>query len=145
MIWHYTTIDHLKDIVTDGVLNVTAVGVKAREKPAVWFSTQQDWESTANKAISFDGISYHTATPEEMDTTCGRARIGVAEETAPHDWKAFKRLSGIRAINAKALYQTALGQGAKPNDWRVSFETVATHKWLRVEVFEDGKWQDYQS
>jgi hypothetical protein len=68
------------------------------------------------------------------------ARIGVAAETAPHDWQAFKRLSGIPANEAGGLYAVAVGRCARPGEWYVIFEPVPRERWLAIEVWDGSAW-----
>jgi hypothetical protein len=70
----------------------------------------------------------------------GLARIGVAAEAAPCDWKAFKEQSGISSSAAKDLYNTAVSSGSRPGQWFASFERVPASKWLAVEILEGVQW-----
>ena len=61
----------------------------------------------------------------------------------PHDWRAFKRLSGIVPRVARALYETAISHGSHPGQWFVSFSSIRRDKWLTVETWNGEKWVPY--
>lgn len=141
ILWHYTIKDYLSRIIETGEIRPATAGITAREKPCVWFSTNQTWEPTANKLIERqDGF----ICPGTKETTekygGGLVRIGVAPETAPHNWHAFKRLSNISAKVAKAMYNAGIDSGAKPSEWFVSFNSVPRPKWLAVETWNGVAW-----
>src|SRR5688500_10215127 len=96
--WHYTTAKCFRKIVQDGVIRPATEGLDHGERPAVWFSLNEIWEETACKGRIVDGVRQ----PLDRDGTAryggGLVRIGVAPVTAPHDWPAFQRTSGIRPV-----------------------------------------------
>jgi len=51
LVWHYTLLTKLQMILNDGLIKPTDVMIDPREKPAVWFSSNQAWEPTATKNI----------------------------------------------------------------------------------------------
>jgi hypothetical protein len=107
----------------------------------VWFSSNQDWERTVWKAIRYpDGTTVQLDSMEELAEYCGLVRFGVAPETAPHDWRALKELSGMSARLARGLYEAAIERGANPNEWFGTFDPVPRELWVAVEVYENGKW-----
>ena len=139
--WHYTVRQRLDGLLRAGVLPLATAGLPAGERPVVWFSSNQLWEETANQAWQRpDG----TINPGNKEATHllggGLARIGVLPETAPHDWKAFKALSGIKAAKARGMYGAGIGAGARPGEWFVSFEPVPRSQWLAVEVWDGAQW-----
>ena len=142
IVWHYTVGEHLTKILTDGEIRPATTMVAVGEKPAVWFSLRDDWEPTANKLIQHPDGSVELGTKETThENGGGLARIGVAPETAPHDWQAFKRLSGVKPKVASALYNAAIADGASPRDWRVSFSSVPISEWLAIEVWDGENWR----
>lgn len=70
----------------------------------------------------------------------GLVRIGVSTETAPHNWQALKRLSGMKSRMAKGLEATGSKLNSRPSEWFGTFETVPRQKWAAVEVYQDGQW-----
>src|SRR5262249_4007540 len=135
--WHYTVRQRLAGILRDGVLPLATAGLPAGERPAVWFSSNQPWAESANQAWP---PPHGTIQPGNKEAAHllggGLARIGVLPETAPHDWKAFKALSGIKAAKARAMYSAAIGAGARPGEWFASFEPVPRSQWVAVEVWD---------
>jgi len=50
-VWHYTTWEAFEDIGISMIINTTSLGIEFNEKPAVWFSTNPDWEETVRKVL----------------------------------------------------------------------------------------------
>ena len=95
MRWHYTTLSKLPLIIQSGRL-IALEG--AQQRATVWFSSNDAWEPTASKGISFEtdsGPIHRTATIDEMfELAGGPVRIGVEDSTAPYDWEDYKKFSG---------------------------------------------------
>jgi hypothetical protein len=139
--WHYTTGLCYDAIITDGIILPATAYVPEKEKPIVWFSTNADWDPTANKMRATDDGRLTTLTREETAHAGGGLfRFGGAPKTAPYDWRALKELSGMSARTARGLYRTAVDSGASPYDWRGTFDPVLREKWLVVERFSQGVW-----
>ena len=143
MLWHYTIGRCLVQILRDGYIRPARAGVPAGERPIVWFSQHRDWEPTACKDVRGPDGTRRTLTKEEMQEMDALIRIGVERETAPHDWRALKQLSGMSPKMAQGLQRSALQQGARPGDWRGTFENVPQAEWLAVEVLLDERWQSF--
>jgi hypothetical protein len=140
-LWHYTTGENFVQIVTDDAIKPATEHVPKSERPIVWFSLNQWWEPTANKGRRTSDGRIVTATMLEMcELGCGLARIGVDPETAPYDWKTLRELSGMSPAMARGLYNAAIKQGARPGEWRGTFESVPQSQWTAVEVLQDGRW-----
>jgi hypothetical protein len=141
-VWHYTTARRLAAILQAGELRFAAGLLPKGEKPVVWFSSNEEWEPTANIPLRQPDGRMAIAT---KDATCllegGLARIGVACETAAHDWEAYKRLSGITPKHAREMYKAAIAQGARPGQWFANFEPVPRSQWLAVEVWDGREWR----
>lgn len=137
--WHYTVGMYLPKIIASGAINPATAGVPVGERPAVWFSTHPVWEETANKAIvtPLGAIRTRKATHKHAG---GLVRIGVSRETAPHDWAAFKSMSGITRTMAGQLESAAIKMGGKPRNWFVSFDPVTYEQWLCVEAWNGKRW-----
>lgn len=139
--WHYTVLQHIIQIDNDGVIKPATAGVPQDEKPIVWFSTNQDWEPTANKcAVNGDGLIIDLNKEQTEMLGGGLVRIGVDAETAPYDWRALKELSGMSGRIAQGLYDAAIACGARPGDWWGTFDPVPRSKWTAAEVFKNGSW-----
>ncbi|MCO6457455.1 MAG: hypothetical protein J5I93_19310 [Pirellulaceae bacterium] len=142
LLWHYTTVQKLDSIVHSGAIQPSAPPRERDEKPVVWFSSRPDWDPTANPVVAAAGgrTRRYATLDETIVVGGGLARIGVAAEVAPHDWKAYKRLSGVSPRRAKAMYDRALALGSRPSSWFVSFAAVPRQQWQAVEVCVDGQW-----
>ena len=49
--WHYTVGERLARIIALGEIRTSTTGVRASEKPVVWFSTNPVWENTAGPVL----------------------------------------------------------------------------------------------
>lgn len=131
LLWHYSKGVHFRSIVDDGCLRPATVGVVPPERPAVWFSGRQVWEPTVAMAEPMASFAARMG---------GLIRIGVQADVAPHNWTAFRRLSGARREVVRGLTRGARSVGANPDDWRVSFDPVPRERWAAVEVWDAGAW-----
>jgi hypothetical protein len=50
VVWHYTTGEKLNLIISTRALRPTSAEIADGELPALWFSKEQIWEPTAQKA-----------------------------------------------------------------------------------------------
>jgi hypothetical protein len=139
--WHYTTVPFLRLILLDQAIKQATIGVEPGEKPAVWFSSNQTWEETANKGmVTPYGETVRLNKEQTHKRAGGLARVGVEPDSAPNDWNAFKRLGGIRPEEARRLYVAGLMRGARPGEWFCSFEPVPADKWVAIEVWDGEAW-----
>jgi hypothetical protein len=144
-LWHYTTGENFVQIVEDDAIKPATEHVPKNERPIVWFSLNQRWEQTANKGRRTADGRRVTATMMEMcELGGGLVRIGVAPETAPYDWKTLRDLSGMSSAMARGLYNAAIEQGARPGEWRGTFELVPQSQWTAVEVLRDNVWVPFE-
>lgn len=140
-VYHYTIGDRLEQIVSSGEIRPAVAGVTRGERPAVWFSTNPEWEETANKPIMDKrGRVWKGNRETTREMGGGLVRIAVLPEAAPHTWEAFRRLSGISPRMADALERAARIEGASPDEWRVSFGAVPRAQWIDVEVWTETGW-----
>lgn len=144
MLWHYTVGDWWELILKDEVIKLADKNVPKYERAVVWFSSSDNWEETANKSVMTpDGL--HDCDREDTALIGhGLFRIGVAPEVAPYRWNDYKKLSGIKAKHANALYGVAIMRGSRPGDWYVSFDPVPKDKWLAVQKWEESAWIDHK-
>ncbi len=141
ILWYYTTLNKLVEILAQGQITPSAAGVPRKEKPAVWFSANQTWDPAANLPWQDpDGSTVRLSKDQTFVMGGGLARIGIAPQTAPHDWKTFKQQSGISPKAAKEIYNTAIQGGSRPGQWFASFENVPKSKWLTIEILEGDAW-----
>jgi len=144
IVWHYTTGNLLPLILKDGLVRLATANIDEDERPAVWFSSNQIWEKTSTKGMITSDSKLVTLTKEEMCRLCdGLARISVERNVAPHNWEAYKKMSGVSAKMAGGMKQSAYTVGARISEWFVSFEAVPCEKWLGIEVWNGSSWEPY--
>jgi hypothetical protein len=138
--WHYTTAEKFIQIARDGVIKPSPAYSPASERPIVWFSSNQEWERTANKSV----LNPDGTVAGDMMTTLksggGLVRIGVSPETAPYDWWTLTTLSGMSVRTAQILYRAAIETGARAGDWWGTFDPVPRSRWTAVHVYQKGHW-----
>lgn len=143
--WHYTVGQRWEQIRASGVIRLATALVPKGERPVVWFTRRETWEPTATTLMQGPDGNRHDASDLEIKVRLGgKIRIGVAPETAPHSFAAFRRLSGIDPRFADGLAVVAREHGSDAEDWFVSFDPVPASAWLRVEWWFGGAWQPVQ-
>jgi hypothetical protein len=171
IVWHYTTGNALPAIVRSGKLRPST---RPGEPRIVWCSTRQDFEPAVCKFMErrtglADAIRLilppqttedvarlwrivaaygHVETPAEMEKRGrGLYRVGVAPETAPYDWPAIVRLSGISEFEAYCVDLTDYmrANGTDRADWRGSFEPIPADLWLAVEKWDGHRWRSWSA
>jgi hypothetical protein len=145
LVWHYTTETHLNEILASRVLLLKAAGPTVlNERPGVWFSKEQIWEPTAQKARR------NPRTGEEkllgMRGTyenAGLGRIGVdAERTLLLDFDTFVATCEMPAKIVRAMKKWGQGQGANPRNWMCSLEPVGIEQWIAFGRYDGMHWRD---
>jgi hypothetical protein len=140
-LFHYTTASRLRLILECELIKVATAGVHPGERPAVWFSSNPDWEPTATKLLQDPETgAVRKLSFFEMAKLDTPVRIEIAPRAAPYTWEAFTQLSGCSRKMLKSLEKAALEVGAAPSQWRVSFAPVGCDDWLAVEIWMDGEW-----
>jgi hypothetical protein len=141
MLWHYTFGHNYERIRADQAIKPMATYVAKEACPVVWFSRNQVWEATATKGLSTeDGMVTNCSMEELAQHGGGLYRIGVAQETAPHNWDDFVRIGKISREVALELRRFAKLRNSNRKDWFVSFEPVVQDKWVAVEVLDNHTW-----
>ena len=141
VLWHYTVRAHLHRILADGQLRPVAIAGLKHVKPVVWFTAHTDWEPMANRLWQDpNGKWVRLGKDPTIVLFGGLARIAVAKDVAPLDWKAYKDQSGAPPKLVKAIYDEAVSLGSRPGQWFATFQTVPREQWLAVEVWENEAW-----
>lgn len=142
-LWHYTTTAHIKEIFDSGALKPTAIRIDEGERPALWLSTNSDWERTVTKRLR---LPTGDATPALQRDELAKAgvtpvRIKVNSKSIKvHSWVQFKKISGIRLRTVKRLETTAKENGANPVEWYATFDSIPLEKWVSLDFWIDGNW-----
>lgn len=137
MRWHYTSVVRLRRILSSGVLLPHSC---EDERAAVWFSSNQTWEQTACKRLSY---MRRRLTFEEMVGVVGCARVGVERSDLLTfcDWWEKYLVPNEFAIS---IALGGMELGGHPGEWFASVEPVTRKDWRSVQVWKDGQWTNLE-
>lgn len=145
-IWHYTVRDFFAGIVRDRTIKPAANFAGGQARPAVWFSTNQDWEPMAGKNLTCADGSVRLLQRDELHTIgITPIRIGVSPQVAPHTWHDYKRFSEMPAKIASNIVSLAARVNSKPSWWLATFDAVPRDQWISVEHFDGWQWRPMPS
>ena len=137
--WHYTINKRAVLILKDGFIRPATAYVPADEIPIVWFSTNQNWEPTANKALINDsGHATSLTMQETIQVGGGGWRFGMPTEKLIYYRKAIQA-ANISAGTARGLEQAARDVGSNPTWWWGAIEPVNVSDCI-VERLEGDTW-----
>ena len=140
--WHYTTCVQLEEILQSGKLIPTGAHREPGERPALWFSMNQVWETTATKEVKLDGGVRYLNSMAKVHKVLGIIRIGVNPvKVRLLGFASFARKSGISKAGAASLRDTGREVGADVYEWRVSFEPIPAEQWAAIEVRTGERWE----
>ncbi len=134
LVWHYTVLPKVKIIKQDPQLRPFG---KPGILPAVWFSTEQDWEPTAAcnwQAEKADGTKEFLDRDGLYKAHGGLYRFGVRPEIAPITWDEFSK--GLPEEVIKAMLDGANELGADPAKWRATKASVPQDQWEVVQMWD---------
>jgi hypothetical protein len=139
--WHYTTGQKFLAIVESGYLKPTNIDVRPPEKPILWFSLNQKWENTANKAIlEADGEIKRLSMQETRRLGGGLVRFGIKPNVL-YLGNQLRIKASMSASIWKVLCKEGLKQNAKPSEWCGSLKPIPINK-LFIEVMnKDFVWE----
>ena len=80
---------------------------------------------------------------EEQLKNFGCARIEV-ESKGLFPWKTIRKIAKIKPIMADAMESSGIRIGGNPSEWFGSFSPIDINRWIRAEIFRDGKWVEYE-
>ena len=143
LVWHYTFGEAFRSILENGLIMPATANVSERERPIVWFSTNQEWDQTVPKGLMKNGVIVDLDREAMIAAGLRLGRIGVSPVTAPYLWSTLKRLSRMNDRMSRGLVAAALAKGADPMEWRGTFESVPREKWVAVEVWQDSRFVPY--
>ncbi len=140
-LFHYTFFRQWKMIQASKVVLPSTYPIPKDEKPVVWLSFRQDWEPTTSRTF-VENAQRGTATLNEIvEPEIGACRIEVPPDIAPMNWRAWRKLSGVKSQTAKRLKELAIRMGGNVNEWRMTFNAIESGDWLAVEGYFDGAWR----
>ena len=137
--WHYTTGTKFKQIVESGYLDPKKTATPANEKSILWFSKNQHFEPTAQKAIRLPtGQIKSLGMMGTYEMGGGLIRFGypVAKLT---EYKKLCRQAGINMLDVFSLERVGVSQGAKPADWMGTLKKIDIEDCI-IEVFNGDAW-----
>jgi hypothetical protein len=140
--YHYTTENRIQDILESGKITQATLRLNKKEKPCTWISSNQIWEKTATKMAKNDEGLLIQLTFEQQLACFGCARIEVKPNNL-YNWPKLKHIVRIDKVNAKFLEDEGIKRGANPSEWHGSLFPIEMDQWIRIEIFEDGKWIEY--
>ncbi|MGF6905344.1 hypothetical protein [Paraburkholderia sp. GAS348] len=118
--WHYTTGERFKRICASGILVPAGAYVLPPEKPILWFSLNQYWETTANKAVTDNTSSTGIRTLSMRETAergHGLVRFGV-DPVRLLAGEALRHKAHMSHAVWRGLIEAGKRQHANPDDWR---------------------------
>ncbi|EDP96746.1 hypothetical protein U8527_00385 [Kordia algicida OT-1] len=143
--YHYTPTIRLKEIIESKEIKLATQSVfNKKEKPVAWVSTNPNWENTATKMVSTIFGKPRQLTFEEQAENLGCARIEV-KSTGLMTWAKLKHKANMDLKAARAFEFTGKQKKANPNEWFGSLTPIKNDRWIKIEVFENGKWQEFKT
>lgn len=133
--WHYTTGQNFIKIVNSGFLKPIDIDVRPPEKPILWFSLNQKWELTANKAVMESHGIRRLSMEETFRLGGGLVRFGI-ELNKLYLGVELKKRSRMSTTIWNALCKEGLKQKAKPSEWCGTLNAIPVDD-LVVEVMSD--------
>ena len=141
--FHYTTETRLEEIIqSEKILLANKSLGNKKEKPCAWVSTNIKWEPTATKLVSNEFGETKQLTFNEQLASFGCARIEV-EPNGLIPWKQIKKIANMDPKIAQRMEYVGLTLGASKNDWFGSLSPIDINRWIKAEVYKDGKWIEY--
>ena len=140
--WHYTTGQKFSLIVECGELRTTAIHIAHGEQPAIWCSSNQKWEPTANKLLrNADGTVVRLDQAQTREMGGGLIRFGIKRQKLL-PWFALLKAARIPKATVRSLEQAGIKQGANPLDWWGSLKPVSLDVCEAIEVMnQNGEWE----
>lgn len=142
-VFHYTIFQRYQSIFNDREIRVATKYVPEGVKPVVWFTTNPDWEETANKMAVLDDGSRKILSRQamwEMNTHPVRIEIDP-KMVSLRSWNHYKKNSGESKKSITRLLKVA--RKSNPKQWLVSYENVPIRVIIGVSSWDGTKWQPW--
>lgn len=137
--WHYTTGLKAQHIFSDARLKLETGPISKGERPAVWFTTSESFEPTAFQAIHRPDGTVHDITTALEQAAVGQALVRIAVRTNRlHPYSVWAEKSGVHPLMRMGMELAAGKAGSNTADWWVSFKTLKSEAWERIEISADG-------
>ena len=143
--FHYTPEIRLEEIIKSGEIKLASKSVYSKkEKPVAWVSTNSHWENTATKMVGSIFGKPKQLTFEEQVKKLGCARIEV-KSTGLMSWAKLKHKAKMDLRAVKGFETVGIQKGANPIEWFGSLSPIKRERWIKVEVYKNKKWQEYEN
>ena len=140
-LWYYTIQKDLPYLLATGEIMPVNKTVTQQEKPSVWISSNPVWENMSNRSYQEVDGTYRMGDMKTTYLRYGLVRIEIAPEAAVHNWRAYRRLSGVERKELRYLKRLGRQRKARRRDWRMSFVAIPAEQWLLIEVWDWSKQQ----
>ena len=143
--FHYTICKYLPQIIRDGQIDLATAGCFRKREHAVWVSTNEFWEESANKSYRANGQIYLGDRETTRIVGGGLARIEVNPKSALFNWTHYVKKSKTPGRLQRAMESIAFESGADPSEWYAGFKPINKNDWYRIEVFDRDEqcWKPY--
>lgn len=142
MFWHYTTGRHIDAIFNRGVLEPHVASWAQGGMSAVWFSTNDFWESSVNCAVQRPATQHRLLGTREMtELLCdGLFRFSVKSTVGVVTWGQYCEESRLTNRCVEACRRVAAIEGSHPGRWLACLGEVPAEEWLTVERWYGDQW-----
>lgn len=144
MLYHYTIGHHLSKIMQSGSLLPIPLGNEFEgERVAVWLSSNDHWEPTAQKAVTNQGTGEMILLGMEGTAKlCGGLFRFIVSRKNPKiiGFNKYATTSNVPAWLIAFLKTNGSKQGGHYYQWFASYEPITRGEWLGVEEWRKGKW-----
>ncbi|MCC9609712.1 hypothetical protein LOC68_03830 [Blastopirellula sp. JC732] len=145
MKWHYTNGRRIDAILSSGILKPSSDG-SGRIRPAVWFSTNQSWEETANRAVRHINGSYLRCDREQTDLYCdGLFRLEIDADQPLLTWRELAAMCGMRPGDMLKIEALARRLGSDPQQWCASLRAIGRNEWNAIERWNGFTWESVEA
>jgi len=148
-LWHYTIDRHYNNIVKTGYIKQAVIGIDKDEKPAVWLSSNPDWENSVKKTLinqETGEVLKDLGRDELFKLSVDVIRLEVdSSKLRLFNWLQFKEVSGISEKSVRKLESLADEWKDNPLEWYACFEPIYEKDIIGVEVWIEKKWKNIYS
>lgn len=145
IIWHYTTLQHLYEIIKDGVLKVSYVERQLGDKkPSIWFSKEQYWEPSVY--LTNEQSVTGQARMKLLRNLPGIGRIGIKfSKERFNTWAKYKHVCKLPEDIIQSMEDLQKNDGCNLLNCYCLFNDVKKSEWVSVQKFDGMDWIDIVS
>lgn len=136
--YHYTPAFRIPEMLESEEIKPAVIGLGKNEKPVTWISSNPFWENTATKMMNTEkGLIQLTFNQQVQYFGCARIEV-KPNNLIP--WKSLKHQAKIDKKKAAFLVENGKIMGGKPEEWHGSLSPINISDWIKIEIYENGKW-----